>query len=146
MRVITVEKLLTRYESDISCREVSVGRFADAVQKDPAYTLSWSQDIFAAAAEIRILKQVVDYLKHEVEHDSYLNLKNEVDYTAAAPVSNLIDMLTDKVIHGAMYPSFSSSTTCNLISQYETASAAMILSNLRSMVAVYDDMNSGEAQ
>ena len=134
MRVITVEKLLTRYESDIRSREARVKEFAEAVQKDPSYTLSWSQDIFAAAAEIRILKQVVDYLNHEV------------DYAAAAPVSNLIDMLTDKVIHGAMYPSFSSSTTCNLISQYETASAAMILSNLRSMVAVYDDMNSGEAQ
>jgi hypothetical protein len=134
MRVITVEKLLTRYESDISSREARIKEFAEAVQKDPSYTLSWSQDIFAAAAEIRILKQVVDYLNHEV------------DYAAAAPVSNLIDMLTDKVIHGAMYPSFSSSTTCNLISQYETASAAMILSNLRSMVAVYDDMNSGEAQ
>jgi hypothetical protein len=134
MRVITVEKLLTRYESDIRSREARIKEFAEAVQKDPSYTLSWSQDIFAAAAEIRILKQVVDYMNHEV------------DYAAAAPVSNLIDMLTDKVIHGAMYPSFSSSTTCNLISQYETASAAMILSNLRSMVAVYDDMNSGEAQ
>jgi hypothetical protein len=134
MRVITVEKLLTRYESDISSREARIKEFAEAVQKDPSYTLSWSQDIFAAAAEIRILKQVVDYLNHEV------------DYAAAAPVSNLIDMLTDKVISGAMYPSFSSSTTSNLISQYETASAAIILSNLRSMVAVYADMNSGEAQ
>ena len=134
MKVITVEKLLTRYESDIRSREARIKEFAEAVQKDPSYILSWSQDIFAAAAEIRILKQVVDYLYHEGH------------YTAVAPVSNLIDMLTDKVIHGAMYPSFSSSTTCNLISQYETASAALILSNLRSMVAVYDDMNSGEAQ
>jgi hypothetical protein len=134
MRVITVEKLLARYESDISSKEAKIKEFAEAVQKDPAYTLSWSQDVFAAAAEIRILKQVVDYLNHEVDHPSN------------APVSNLIDMLTDKVIHGAMYPSFSSSTTCNLISQYETAAAAMILSNLRSMVAVYADMNSGEAQ
>jgi hypothetical protein len=134
MRVITVEKLLTRYESDISSREARIKEFAEDVQKDPSYTLSWAQDIFAAAAEINILKQVVDYLNHEV------------DYAAAAPVSNLIDMLTSKVINGAMYPSFSTSTTSNLISQYETASAAMILSNLRSMVAVYDDMNSGEAQ
>jgi hypothetical protein len=135
MKVITVHKLLTRYESDISSREAKIKEFAEAVQKDPSYTLSWSQDIFAAAAEIRILKQVVDYLVREA---SYVE--------DPAPVSNLIDMLTDKVIHGAMYPSFSSSTTCNLISQYETASAAIILSNLRSMVAVYDDMNSGEAQ
>ena len=134
MREITVEKLLTRYESDISSREARVGWFAEAVQKDPSYTLSWSQDVFAAAAEIKILKQVVDYLNHEVI------------YTAADPVSNLIDMLTDKVICGAKYPSFSSSTTSNLISQYETAAAAMILSNLRSMVAAYADMNSGEAQ
>jgi hypothetical protein len=134
MRVITVEKLLTRYESDISSREARIKEFAEDVQKDPSYTLSWAQDIFAAAAEINILKQVVDYLNHEV------------DYAAAAPVSNLIDMLTSKVINGAMYPSFSTSTTSNLISQYETASAALILSNLKSMVAVYDDMNSGEAQ
>ena len=134
MRIITVDKLLTRYESDISSKEAKIKEFAEAVQKDPSYTLSWAQDIFAAAAEIRILKQVVDYLKHEV------------GYAAAAPVSNLIDMLTDKVIHGAMYPSFSSSITSNLISKYETASAALILSNLKSMVAVYDDMNSGEAQ
>jgi hypothetical protein len=134
MRVITVDKLMSRYESDISSKEAKIKEFAEAVQKDPAYTLSWAQDLFAAAAEIRILKQVVDYLNHEVDHPSN------------APVSNLIDMLTDKVIHGAMYPSFSSSTTSNLISQYETASAALILSNLRSMVAVYADMNSGEAQ
>ena len=134
MRVITVEKLLARYESDISSKEAKIKEFAEAVQKDPAYTLSWAQDVFAAAAEIKILKQVVDYLNHEV------------GYAAAAPVSNLIDMLTDKVINGAKYPSFSSSTTTNLISQYETAAAAMILSNLRSMVVVYADMNSGEAQ
>jgi hypothetical protein len=134
MRVITVEKLLARYESDIRSREAKIKEFAEAVQLDPSYTLSWSQDVFAAAAEIKILNQVRDYLIHEVI------------YTAAAPVSNLIDMLTNKVISGAKYPSFSSSTTTNLISQYETAAAAMILSNLRSMVAAYADMNSGEAQ
>lgn len=133
MRVITVDKLLSRYESDISNKEAKIKDFAEAVQKDPSYTLSWSQDIFAAAAEIKILNQVVDYLNQEV------------DYAAAAPVSNLIDMLTDKVIHGTKYPYFSSSTTSNLISQYETAAAAMILSNLRSMVAAYASMNSGEA-
>jgi hypothetical protein len=134
MRVITVEKLLTRYESDISSREERIKGFAGAVQKDPAYTLSWSQDVFAAAAEIKILKQVRDYLIHEV------------DYAVDAPVSNLIDMLTSKVINGAMYPSFSSSITSNLISKYETASAALILNNLRCMVVVFADMNSGEAQ
>jgi hypothetical protein len=134
MRVITVDKLMSRYESDIRSREAKIKEFAEAVQKDPAYTLSWSQDVFAAAAEIKILKQVVAYLNHEVI------------YTAVDPVSNLIDMLTDKVISGAKYPSFSSSTTSNLISQYETASAALILSNLKSMVAVYAGMNSGEAQ
>ena len=136
MRVITVEKLLSRYESDIRSGEAKIKEFAEALQKDPSYTLSWSQDVFAAAAEIKILKQVRNYLIHEVNYAA-------VD---AAPVSNLIDMLTDKVINGAKYPSFSSSTTSNLISQYETASAAMILSNLRSMVAFYIDMNSGEAQ
>jgi hypothetical protein len=134
MRVITVDKLLSRYESDIRSREAKIKEFAEAVQLDPSYTLSWSQDVFAAAAEIKILNQVRDYLIHDGI------------YTAAAPVSNLIDMLTNKVISGAKYPSFSSSTTTNLISQYETAAAAMILSNLRGMVAVYDDMNSGEAQ
>jgi hypothetical protein len=50
------------------------------------------------------------------------------------------------VINGAMYPSFSSSITSNLISKYETASAALILNNLRCMVVVFADMNSGEAQ
>jgi hypothetical protein len=134
MRVITVEKLLSRYESDIRAQEEKIAKFAEAVQKDPSYTLSWSQHVFAAAAEIKILKQVRDYLIHEV------------DYAVDAPVSNLIDMLTSKVISGAMYPSFSSSTTSNLISQYETASAALILNNLRCMVVVYADMNSGEAQ
>ena len=134
MRVITVEKLLSRYESDIRSGEAKIKEFAEAVQKDPAYTLSWSQDVFAAAAEIKILKQVRDYLIHEV------------DYAVDAPVSNLIDMLTSKVINGAMYPSFSSSITSNLISKYETASAALILNNLRCMVVVFADMNSGEAQ
>jgi len=134
MKVITVEKLLTRYESDIRSREEKIVRFAEAVQKDPAYTLSWSQDVFVVAAEIKILKQVRNYLNHEVE------------YTAAAPVSNLIDMLTSTVINGAMYPAHSSSSTSNLISQYETAAAALILNNLKTMVEVYDRMNSGEAQ
>lgn len=134
MRVITVDKLLTRYESDIRSKEAKIKEFAEAVQKDPSYTLSWSQDVFAAAAEIKILNQVRDYLIHEV------------DYTAADPVSNLIDMLTSKVINGAMYPAHSSSITSNLISKYETASAALILNNLRCMVVVYADMNSGEAQ
>lgn len=128
MKVITVEKLLTRYESDIRSREAKIKEFAEAVLKDPSYTLSWSQDIFAAAAEIKILKQVADYLACEA---SYVE--------DPAPVSNLIDVLTTKVINGAMYPSHSSSITSNLISQYETASAAIILSNLESMVEVYND-------
>jgi len=113
--------LTKRFQRKLDEAQSEVAAFVGKVQHDAAYTLSWSNSVFQAAAKERVYKQVIASIKDSVSEDGELDL------------SNIIGMVTDRVLHKAKYPAQSTSPTSNLIEQYELATWADILSDLNSL-------------
>lgn len=113
--------LTKRFQRKLDEAQSEVTAFVGKVQHDAAYALSWSNSVFQAAAKERVYKQVIASIKDSVSEDGELDL------------SNIIGMVTDRVLHKAKYPAQSTSPTSNLIEQYELATWADILSDLNSL-------------
>jgi hypothetical protein len=113
--------LTKRFQRKLDEAQSEVAAFVGKVQHDAAYALSWSNSVFQAAAKERVYKQVIVSIKDSVSEDGELDL------------SNIIGMVTDRVLHKAKYPAQSTSPTSNLIEQYELATWADILSDLNSL-------------
>ena len=113
--------LTKRFQRKLDEAQSEVAAFVGKVQHDAAYALSWSNSVFQAAAKERVYKQVIASIKDSVSEDGELDL------------SNIIVMVTDRVLHKAKYPAQSTSPTSNLIEQYELATWADILSDLNSL-------------
>ena len=113
--------LTKRFQRKLDEAQSEVAAFVGKVQHDAAYALSWSNSVFHAAAKERVYKQVIASIKDSVSEDGELDL------------SNIIGMVTDRVLHKAKYPAQSTSPTSNLIEQYELATWADILSDLNSL-------------
>ena len=113
--------LTKRFQRELDKAQSEVAAFVGKVQHDAAYALSWSNSVFHAAAKERVYKQVIASIKDSVSEDGELDL------------SNIIGMVTDRVLHKAKYPAQSTSPTSNLIEQYELATWADILSDLNSL-------------
>lgn len=113
--------LTKRFQRKLDEAQSEVAAFVGKVQHDAAYALSWSNSVFQAAAKERVYKQVIASIKDSVSEDGELDL------------SNIVGMVTDRVLHKAKYPAQSTSPTSNLIEQYELATWADILSDLNSL-------------
>lgn len=113
--------LTKRFQRKLDEAQSEIAVFVGKVQHDAAYALSWSNSVFHAAAKERVYKQVIASIKDSVSEDGELDL------------SNIIGMVTDRVLHKAKYPAQSTSPTSNLIEQYELATWADILSDLNSL-------------
>ena len=113
--------LTKRFQRKLDEAQSEIAVFVGKVQHDAAYALSWSNSVFQAAAKERVYKQVIASIKDSVSEDGELDL------------SNIIGMVTDRVLHKAKYPAQSTSPTSNLIEQYELATWADILSDLNSL-------------
>jgi len=113
--------LTKRFQRKLDEAQSEVAAFVGKVQHDAAYALSWSNSVFHAAAKERVYKQVIVSIENSVSEDGELDL------------SNIIGMVTDRVLHKAKYPAQSTSPTSNLIEQYELATWADILSDLNSL-------------
>lgn len=118
--------LTKRFQHKLDEAQSEVAAFVGKVQHDAAYALSWSNSVFQAAAKERVYKQVIASIKDSVSEDGELDL------------SNIIGMVTDRVLHKAKYPAQSTSPTSNLIEQYELATWADILSDLNSLKDIED--------
>ena len=118
--------LTKRFQRKLDEAQSEVAAFVGKVQHDAAYALSWSNSVFQAAAKERVYKQVIASIKDSVSEDGELDL------------SNIIGMVTDRVLHKAKYPAQSTSPTSNLIEQYELATWADILSDLNSLKDIED--------
>jgi hypothetical protein len=108
------DKLLKRFQSQVDSAQVRLDKFSADFAKDPAHALSWGNDAFAAAAKIRVLKQIVAALED-----------------GSATLENIRSTMMDRVLNKSKYPPQSSSPTSNLIEQYELAACAEILSDLQ---------------
>ncbi len=107
------DKLLKRFQNQVESCQARLDKFAAEFAKDPAYALSWGNETFAAAAKMRVLKQIVAALED-----------------GNATLDNIRSTMMDRVLHKSKYPAQSTSPTSNLIEQYELAACAEILSDL----------------
>lgn len=107
-------KLLAKYQRQIDAVQYRLAKFQEAFSKDPAHALSWGTDAFKAAAELRVLQQIVTALQD-----------------GTATVDNIRSTMMDRVLHKSKYPPQSTSPTSNLIEQYELAACAEIISDLQ---------------
>jgi len=108
------DKLLKRFQSQLSAVAGRLDKFAEDFAKDPAYTLAWSNDTFKAAAKMQLLRELVNALEN-----------------GNATLDNIRATLMDRVLNKSKYPPQSTSPTSNLIEQYQLAACAEILSDLQ---------------
>jgi hypothetical protein len=109
--------IVRRIRMDLERAQERIAKFSADIARDAAYALSWSTSVFEAAAEERVLKQVL----RAIDEDQ-----------------DVMAVLTDSVLCKARYPAQSSSPTSNLIEQYELAALARVLSTLRDVVAAIE--------
>jgi hypothetical protein len=108
------QKLLVRFQRQVSSQEANIAKFKAEMDKDPAHALTWGLDAFRSAATLKVLNQIVGAL--EAGH---------------ADVDNIKATLMDRVLHRSKYPAQSTSPTSNLMEQYELSACAEILSDLQ---------------
>jgi len=105
--------LLERFQRLAQYETATIDKFKQELDKDPAYALSWGCEVFAAAAKLRILKQLINALEDE-----------------QTTTENIRDHLMGHIMHKSRYPAQSTSPTSNLIEQYELAACARIVGDL----------------
>lgn len=105
-------QLVKMFEAKAQMAQVNLDKFMVKFQEDPSYALSWGNDTFRAAAELKIAKQILAALEH------------------SATLENIRSTLTNRMLNMAKYPAQSTSPTSNLIEQYELAACASIVSQL----------------
>jgi hypothetical protein len=106
-------KLLERFQRQADRETAVIEKFKVELDKDPAYALSWGCEVFAAAAMLRILKQLINALEDE-----------------QTTTEDIKDHLMGHIMHKSRYPAQSTSPTSNLIEQYELAACARIVGDL----------------
>ena len=111
------QKLLARFNSQAESAQRELDKFAVEFAQDPAHALSWSNGVFAKAAKLRVLKQVIGSLQETQNIET-----DDVNFVKSC--------MMDRVLHKSKYPAQSTSPTINLIEQYELAACAEILSDL----------------
>ena len=107
------EKLIGKYQRRLEVTLGSIEKFKAELDRDPAYALTWGTGVFQAAAEIRVVKQVIGAFEN------------------GGKVEDVRSILLDHVLHRSKYPPHSTSPTSNLLEQYELAAYAEILSELK---------------
>jgi hypothetical protein len=105
--------LLDRYRQQAENELAIIERLKRELDKDPAYALSWGTDAFAAAAKLRVLRQLIAVLADDT-----------------ATVEDIRAELTARVLRKSQYLAHSSSQTSNLIEQYELVANAELLNDL----------------
>ena len=109
------QMLVKMFQVKAEMAQATLNQFMSKFAEDPAYALSWGNDTFRAAAELKIAKQILAALED------------------TATLENIRSTMMDRVLNKATYPAQSSSPTANLIEQYELAACANIIIDLRYM-------------
>jgi hypothetical protein len=108
-----MSKLLERFQRQAENETFVIEKFKAELDKDPAYALSWGCGVFASAAKLRVIKQIISAL--EDGETTNEDIRNH---------------LMGSIMHKSRYPSHSTSPTSNLIEQYELAACAEIAGDL----------------
>ncbi len=104
----TVESLIQSLTFNVEFAKARTDSFAEKFKENPAYTLEWSSDVFANAAELQVYSYAIECLKGDgVPYDQKIA---ELTRIARETVAR----------QGRSVPS-STSTPSNLIGQHVTA-------------------------
>jgi hypothetical protein len=115
---MNIQRLLSKFVRERDSAQEELAKFQEAFQKDAAHALSWGTSVFVAAGKERVYNQLIQFMNGNESADP------------AAVLSNMTDLVLDKVLHRAKYPPQSTSPTSNLMEQYEMAAWANVLTTL----------------
>ena len=113
-------KALKKFTAIAEQAQAQIDKFKLELDKDPAYALSWGNDVFQSAARLKMAKMLV-------------NAFTEREGNTVCTIEQARDTLLDRVMLKARYPAQSSSPTSNLMEQYEAAAYAEALDELKYM-------------
>lgn len=115
-------QLLTKLRSAQENYEKVKASFLERLETNPVYAFQWSESVMYAAAEAKLHNEHADAIELNQTFDEPMSFEAVIEF--------LTKELTTRVISGAENTSNSSSSTHNLIAQYETAAAAKLLKNI----------------
>lgn len=118
----TAENLYGVLDARISNAQERIDKFREWLEHgcDPLYAFEWSDEAFAAAAEVCVLRRVREGVAGYVNGTQ--TLKNIEDYAA------------EEVLRGAKYPCKSTSQPSNLCALYKVQAWAEALEMIRGWV------------
>jgi hypothetical protein len=113
-------KALKRFTSMAEAAQAQCDKFATEFAKDPAYALSWGNDVFKNAARLKVAGMLV-----------YAFTEREGEVVCSVDAAR--ETCMDRVMNKARYPAQSTSPTSNLMEQFEAAAFAEALDELKYM-------------
>ena len=111
---------LKRFTSMAEAAKSQCDKFAAEFAKDPAYALSWGNDVFKNAARLKVANMLVY---------AFTVRPNEIECS----LEEARETCLERVMNKARYPAQSTSPTSNLMEQYEAAAYAEALDELKYM-------------
>jgi hypothetical protein len=108
-------KALKKFTAISEQARAQIDKFKVELDKDPAYALSWGNDVFKNAARLKVAGMLVNA------------------FSDTCTVEQARETLLDRVMNKARYPAQSTSPTSNLMEQYEAAAYAEALDELKYM-------------
>jgi hypothetical protein len=111
------QKLTSVADDMLRQAEYAIEKFKTSFEKEPAYALEWSANIFQSAADLAVAKSIIEFLTREAtDKDSGEPVTEEVR------VAWITEHALDKAMREARDPSHSTSVQSNEMSR-ATASA-----------------------
>lgn len=105
-----MKELVNRFNEIAKSNQTVLDKFTVDFAKNPAYALGWSNDVFRAAARVKIAQDLAKAFENE-----------------GVTVVKIRALLSDRIVQRAKYPPQSTSPVSNLMEEYETAAYAEAL-------------------
>jgi hypothetical protein len=119
--ISVMSMLLNRADGEIDSNQKDLDKFTkDLLGSHPAYAFEWAHGIMQSTARANVAEKVKRTL------------------TNGGHVWNIRNDLQDKLMQGAKYPSFSTSPTSNLMSQFMTSGVAEWLEIIERAIAALE--------
>jgi hypothetical protein len=114
VKVINIVSLIHRkYVNEVEYCKARMAKFKENLDKDPAHAFEWSGEYFQVAANYKVASIIVASMEGE-----------------GIDLRSLQEYLLGFVLHGARYPSQSTSPTTNLFEQCKLAAFTEAYRNL----------------
>lgn len=108
---MTLNELVEHLRRQASNASRITAQFRLDFDRDAAESLTWSDNVFEAAAELRVFERVI---KHLTKPESKVTF------------DSIRGFALEEAVHGARYPKHSTSPVSNLVAEYETRAWAKI--------------------